>query len=183
MPPGPSLNRRLGHAILGAMQPAVWLVTTPNQDYNAVLTCLGSNLLSNGMRNSDHRFEWCALLLPWLAGRQLGMLVLTGFLQVCGGRAAVCGSSRKSMIQSCVHGRTREEFQQWALGVASQYDYDVEFAGIGRADEEATALESMPGADVGCSTQVGICIVRSTVVGTVDATIALKCMQEVHLHE
>jgi hypothetical protein len=40
------------------MRPAVWLVTTPNQEYNAVLVRLGSNLLSNGMRNSDHRFEW-----------------------------------------------------------------------------------------------------------------------------
>ena len=89
MPPGLGLNRRLGHAILGAMQPAVWLVTTPNKGYNAVLTCLGSNLLINGMRNSDHRFEWCALLHPWSAGRQPGMLVLTDSLQVSGGRGAV----------------------------------------------------------------------------------------------
>ena len=28
--------------------------------YNPVLQRLGSSLLSNGMRNSDHRFEWCA---------------------------------------------------------------------------------------------------------------------------
>ena len=41
-------------------------MTTPNREYNAVLTRLGSSLLGNGMRNTDHRFEWCAAsLLLW----------------------------------------------------------------------------------------------------------------------
>ena len=49
--------------------------------------------------------------------------------------------------------RTRAEFQRWALEVAQAHGYDVEFAGIGRAEEPA-ALASAPGADVGCASQV-----------------------------
>lgn len=40
------------------MRPRVLVVTTPNAEYNPVLQCLGSSLLPNNTRNSDHRFEW-----------------------------------------------------------------------------------------------------------------------------
>ena len=34
------------------------MVTTPNVEYNRVLHALGGSVLENGLRNSDHRFEW-----------------------------------------------------------------------------------------------------------------------------
>ena len=61
-------------------------------------------------------------------------------------------------LATSVHDRNRHEFQSWAHKVAQQHSYDVEFAGIGRADEEAKALGSTPNeAGVGCASQVAIC--------------------------
>jgi hypothetical protein len=54
---------QVGPAVLGSLQPRVLMVSTPNVDYNQILTHLGSNLLGNGLRNSDHRFEWYATVL------------------------------------------------------------------------------------------------------------------------
>ena len=58
----PSPLRRLGPALLGGLRPRLLVVTTPNLEYNALLCGLGSVLLPNRLRNSDHRFEWCAHL-------------------------------------------------------------------------------------------------------------------------
>ncbi len=56
----PSPLRRLGGALLAGLRPALLLVTTPNREYNALLAALGCALLPGRLRNSDHRFEWCA---------------------------------------------------------------------------------------------------------------------------
>lgn len=62
----PSPLRRLGPALLGGLRPRLLVVTTPNLEYNALLHALGSVLLPNRLRNSDHRFEWCAhARAPW----------------------------------------------------------------------------------------------------------------------
>ena len=58
----PSPLRRLGPALLGGLRPRLLVVTTPNLEYNPLLHALGSVLLPNRLRNSDHRFEWCAHL-------------------------------------------------------------------------------------------------------------------------
>lgn len=49
-------------AVLGGLRPRCAVVTTPNLDYNPVLKRLSGCVLPSGLRNSDHRFEWCALL-------------------------------------------------------------------------------------------------------------------------
>jgi 3' terminal RNA ribose 2'-O-methyltransferase Hen1 len=43
----------LEHAVFGAAQPTLVLVTTPNAEYNVVYDPSG-----RGMRHADHRFEW-----------------------------------------------------------------------------------------------------------------------------
>lgn len=50
--------------LLARLRPPVAVVTTPNSEYNPVLAAKGGGLLANNMRNSDHRFEWCAA--AWL---------------------------------------------------------------------------------------------------------------------
>ncbi|CAK0763143.1 hypothetical protein CVIRNUC_003028 [Coccomyxa viridis] len=69
----PDILAQVGQAVLGRLKPRVLVVTTPNCEYNPVLQRLGSSLLCNGMRNSDHRFEWPrAVFQAWaedLAGR------------------------------------------------------------------------------------------------------------------
>ncbi len=60
-------DRQLGSALLGNLQPKLLVVSTPNVEYNQVLRRLGSSLLANGLRNSDHRFEW---YYPHLASLQ-----------------------------------------------------------------------------------------------------------------
>lgn len=50
-------------AVLGGLRPRAAVVTTPNIQYNAVLKRLSGSVLPTGLRNSDHRFEWWALLL------------------------------------------------------------------------------------------------------------------------
>ena len=60
----PSPLRRLGGSLLGGLRPGLLVVTTPNLEYNALLHALGSKLLPNGLRNSDHRFEWCVESAP-----------------------------------------------------------------------------------------------------------------------
>ena len=57
--PGPLAA--LAPALLGALRPRVLVVSTPNRSYNAVMAAMGLPLLHNGLRNCDHRFEWCAL--------------------------------------------------------------------------------------------------------------------------
>lgn len=57
--PGPLDS--LGAALLGALQPTLLVVSTPNRSYNAVLAAAGLRLLHNGLRNRDHRFEWCGI--------------------------------------------------------------------------------------------------------------------------
>lgn len=54
----PTPLAHLGPCLLGGLQPKLLLVTTPNREYNAVLHQLGSSLLPNKLRNTDHRFEW-----------------------------------------------------------------------------------------------------------------------------
>lgn len=49
--------------ILGAVKPSVVVITTPNQEYNALMLATGMPLQPGAFRNSDHRFEWCASLL------------------------------------------------------------------------------------------------------------------------
>lgn len=48
----------LPSCLLGALQPRILAVSTPNFEYNPVLHMLSSQLLPNSLRNSDHRFEW-----------------------------------------------------------------------------------------------------------------------------
>ena len=54
----PQPLQRLGPTVLGALRPRLLIVSTPNRTYNDVLHTLGSALLANRLRNSDHRFEW-----------------------------------------------------------------------------------------------------------------------------
>ena len=54
----PTPLHNLGPALLGGLQPKLLVVTTPNREYNTVLHQLGSALLPNKLRNTDHRFEW-----------------------------------------------------------------------------------------------------------------------------
>ena len=54
----PEPLRALGPCVLGALQPAMLVVTTPNREYNPLLHTLGSALLPNKLRNTDHLFEW-----------------------------------------------------------------------------------------------------------------------------
>lgn len=56
--PGPLAD--LAPALLGTLQPPLLLVTTPNRSYNGVMEAVGLRPLHNGLRNRDHRFEWCA---------------------------------------------------------------------------------------------------------------------------
>ncbi|BDA42567.1 probable small RNA 2'-O-methyltransferase at C-terminar half [Coccomyxa sp. Obi] len=49
---------QVGPVVLGSLAPKVLVMTTPNKEYNVVLQRLGSSLLANNLRNSDHRFEW-----------------------------------------------------------------------------------------------------------------------------
>lgn len=46
-------------AVLGSLQPRIAIATTPNVEYNRVLKRLSGSVLPTGLRNSDHRFEWC----------------------------------------------------------------------------------------------------------------------------
>lgn len=46
--------------LFGSLQPKVAVISTPNHTYNAVLHSIQAQLLPNGLRNSDHRFEWWA---------------------------------------------------------------------------------------------------------------------------
>ena len=54
----PEPLRALGPCVLGALQPGMLVVTTPNREYNPLLHTLGSALLPSKLRNTDHRFEW-----------------------------------------------------------------------------------------------------------------------------
>lgn len=54
----PAPLKWLGPCLLGALQPRLLLLSTPNAEYNALLHHLHSQLLPSGLRNSDHRFEW-----------------------------------------------------------------------------------------------------------------------------
>ncbi|CAL8467773.1 g7311 [Coccomyxa elongata] len=49
---------QVGPVVLGSLAPKILVMTTPNREYNVVLQQLGSCLLANNLRNSDHRFEW-----------------------------------------------------------------------------------------------------------------------------
>ena len=55
----PTPLKLLPACIFGALQPQLVVISTPNKEYNAVLHSLSAQLLPNGLRNSDHRFEWC----------------------------------------------------------------------------------------------------------------------------
>jgi len=48
----------LGACLLGALQPRLLLLSTPNVEYNVVMRRLQPAMLPTGLRNSDHRFEW-----------------------------------------------------------------------------------------------------------------------------
>ncbi|XP_024382976.1 small RNA 2'-O-methyltransferase isoform X2 [Physcomitrium patens] len=110
----PEPLRKLGKSILGKLVPKVWLVSTPNIEYNPVIRGLEWDPESNSLnkpgptvfpeltdskklmdmetqnlRNHDHRFEW-----------------------------------------------TRAEFREWASLLASQYGYQVRFAGVGGDGED-----------------------------------------------
>ena len=52
----------LSACLLGSLQPQMLILSTPNFEYNQVLRSLDNILLPNSLRNSDHRFEWYALL-------------------------------------------------------------------------------------------------------------------------
>ena len=49
----------LGPAVFGRLRPPLVVVTTPNRGLNGVMAASGVRLLHNGLRNRDHRFEWC----------------------------------------------------------------------------------------------------------------------------
>ena len=55
--PGPLAA--LGPAVFGRLRPPLVVVTTPDAGYNKVMAAVGVRLLHNGLRNRDHRFEWC----------------------------------------------------------------------------------------------------------------------------
>lgn len=60
-------------ALLRGLRPQRLVMTTPNAEYNSILHTLGGKVWENGMRNSDHRFEWCATLHPLLSSfRRMG---------------------------------------------------------------------------------------------------------------
>ncbi|KAK3267668.1 hypothetical protein CYMTET_23796 [Cymbomonas tetramitiformis] len=48
----------LGEVVLRCLRPPLFIVSTPNKDYNLVLHTLLGGLLENGLREADHRFEW-----------------------------------------------------------------------------------------------------------------------------
>lgn len=103
----------LGESVLGRLVPRVWMVSTPNVEYNPIIQGLewdpASSSLSDSstdtlreaaertktmpdpskFRNHDHRFEW-----------------------------------------------TRAEFRQWASKLAAQYGYQVRFGGVGGDGED-----------------------------------------------
>lgn len=108
--------RILGESVLGKLVPKLWLVSTPNIEYNPIIRGLEwdpeTNSLKQGsqkvscefvesekkkvlegetpnLRNHDHRFEW-----------------------------------------------TRAEFREWASQLAAQYKYQVSFAGVGGDGED-----------------------------------------------
>lgn len=112
---------KLGESVLGKLVPKIWLVSTPNIEYNPIIRGLewdpetnslkkGSQQVSSelaeskkkildaeppNLRNHDHRFEW-----------------------------------------------TRAEFREWASHLAAQYNYQVRFAGVGGDGEDD---ENSPG--------------------------------------
>ena len=49
----------LGPAVFGRLRPPLVVITTPDAGYNEVMATAGVRLLHNGLRNRDHRFEWC----------------------------------------------------------------------------------------------------------------------------
>lgn len=99
---------KLGESVLGKLAPRVWLVSTPNIEYNPIIRGLEWDPASNSLkkefqqqqqqvskekqvdteipnlRNHDHRFEW-----------------------------------------------TRAEFREWASQLAAQFSYEVCYAGVG----------------------------------------------------
>lgn len=50
--------RMVGPAVFHNLAPKTVIISTPNREYNLVLQRMGCQLLGNGLRNSDHRFEW-----------------------------------------------------------------------------------------------------------------------------
>jgi hypothetical protein len=108
---------KLGESVLGQLVPKLWLVSTPNIEYNPIIRGLEwdpeTNSLKRGsqqqvpseesaeskkkvldveipnLRNHDHRFEW-----------------------------------------------TRAEFREWASHLAAQFSYEVSFAGVGGDGED-----------------------------------------------
>jgi len=56
----------LGPAVFGRLRPPLVVVTTPDAGYNEVMAAAGVRLLHNGLRNRDHRFEWCVRCSPSL---------------------------------------------------------------------------------------------------------------------
>ena len=55
----PTPLRWLGACLLAALSPRLLLLSTPNFEYNVVMRRLQpGSMLPNGLRNSDHRFEW-----------------------------------------------------------------------------------------------------------------------------
>lgn len=116
----PEPLHKLGESVLGKLVPKLWLVSTPNIEYNPIIRGLewdpesnslvkGSQQISSelveskkmldvetpNLRNHDHRFEW-----------------------------------------------TRAEFREWASHLAVQHDYQVSFAGVGGDGEDD---ENSPG--------------------------------------
>ena len=51
----------LGPAVFGRLRPPLVVVTMPDIGYNELMAAVGVRLLHNGLRNRDHRFEWCVL--------------------------------------------------------------------------------------------------------------------------
>jgi len=108
----PSPLRRLGGALLAGLRPALLLVTTPNREYNVLLAALGCALLPGRLRNSDHRFEWCACARAppaWGAGgprpaqlRARWRPGTVGMVSVSSPDASVLASSRSWTSGTCV---------------------------------------------------------------------------------
>lgn len=118
----------MGPCVLGGIRPRLLLVTTPNWEYNAVL------------RGAERATAAAA------AAKGLH------------GKAAASGTTppvppashwpgppgRDGLPLRCSDHRfewNREEFQNWARGLAAEYGYAVEFQGIGRVNNEAAALQ------------------------------------------
>ena len=73
----------LPSCLLGALQPMTLVISTPNYEYNAILHGLSSQLLPNGLRNSDHRFEWWLPdLLSFCGWNNLAHVVKMTFCQL-----------------------------------------------------------------------------------------------------